>query len=910
LSKTNRLLERDGRPVKLGGRAFDILIALADRAGQIVSQTDLIQRAWPNLVVEEVNLRSQITRLRRVLGDGRDGARYIATIPGRGYSLVIPTLERKSEGQQRGSEVGKVESRVSPSSVSRIVGRDDDESHFAGGVAFVDLGTLTDAGLIPSAVSTALGIKSQADDPLPSLLATLRDRDILIVLDTCEHVVTGAADLAERMYWVGDGVHLLTTSREPLRAEGERIYQLRPLETPPEGLDLSAAEVLATPSVQLFMDRAEASGHSAPLSDEDASTVADICRGLDGLPLAIELAASRVGTYGIRGTATLLNDPALLLLQSRRGAQTRHRTLHAMVNWSYGLLCERDRRVFQRLSVFMGRFTAEAALGVASSSIVSRSSVADALGSLLDKSLISVRLVDGVLYHHLLDTTRAFATDMLAVSGDADLALRAHARYFCDLLSNMSGEPSSLRDAYRPHADDVPNVRAALDWGLSDRGDRTIGLALAAASAPLFLELSLLAECYRWSHRAINVMRDFERGTHVELNLQIALVISGIFNKGNTPDVAAAIVRGIELARALGDKLRELKLQLCFHMFHIRSGQIKRSLELATQAVKLAYEIGDEAGIAIAHRMHGISCALSGDRIEAIRHFELGFSRETQDNAIDFLGQTHGVGALVAYSRTLWLTGHPSKAVAFAKKAIVASDATSHPVSACNCYAYAVQVFLWSADLDTARLVIDRLIEHANRYSLAAFQAMGLGLKGQLSIALGDHQTGKSLLEAALAGMQAERQNTFGAPFRTSLAEALAATGDFDGALVALDAARTLAEETGGQFHLPETLRLKGVVLASRPDGDLLEAEGALLHSIDLARRQGSPGWELRTSVTLAHLHIMRGECETARTLLADLCNRFSGDFETDDLAAARDLIEALEAGQSLTLQPLNKWPA
>ena len=334
---------------------------------------------------------------------------------------------------------------------------------------------------------------------------------------------------------------------------------------------------------------------------------------------------------------------------------------------------------------------------------------------------------------------------------------------------------------------------------------------------------------------------------------------------------------------------------LCHHIFQVRSGAITPSLLTANQALSLAHELGDESRIALAHRMLGVSCAFGGDRVSAVPHFERGFSHGVPDDANGFLAETHCFGALVCFSRTLWLTGHPSRAVAIAKEAVLTGGASRQPVTACTCYAFTAQIFLWSDDHVTAGQLIEQLMAHATRYSLSMFRSFAVGLKGQLHLASGEHELAKTLLQDALHSLRAERQNTFGAPFRTSLAEALARAGDFAGALAALNDAIALADETGGRFHLPETLRVTGAVLLSQPGGDLREANRVLSESIALARQQGSPSWELRSAITLAQVKIKEGDLRAAKRLLEDSCGRLPGECETPDLVLARKLLRTLD---------------
>src|SRR5271155_222761 len=397
-----RLLKKAGEPVPLGGRALDILIALAHRAGEVVSHKELISTVWPGVTVEEGNLRFQMATLRKALGDGRDGARYVSNVAGRGYCFVAPVTRSSAKQPVPVTGITTTE-RVQnlPPRLTRMVGRDDTVRALAqqlrvwrfvsivgpGGVGkttvaisvahtlvdgfhdavfFIDLAALTDPQLVPTAVASALGLMVQSQDPLAGLLAFIGDRKILLVLDNCEHVIGVAAALAERVVSEARQAHILATSREAFRVESEHVHLLYSLDCPPEDAGPTAVEALRYPAAQLFMERAAASGYGAALSDIDAPMVARSCRRLDGIALAIELAARRVGSLGIRGTAELLDNRFSLLWQGRRTALPRHETLNAMLDWSYSLLSEREKVVLCRLSVFVGDFTLQAAGSVAS----------------------------------------------------------------------------------------------------------------------------------------------------------------------------------------------------------------------------------------------------------------------------------------------------------------------------------------------------------------------------------------------------------------------------------------------------------------------------------------------------------------------------------------------------------------
>src|SRR5580692_10697003 len=461
LFAAERLLKKADEPIPLGGRALDVLIALVERAGEVVTHQELISNVWPDVTVEGANLRANIASLRKALGDRRDGARYISSVAGRGYCFVAPVT--RSSVRQTVPVTERVQNL--PPRLTRMVGRDDTVRALAqqlqmwrfvsivgpGGVGkttvaisvahtlvdgfhdavfFIDLAALTDPQLVPTAVASALGFMLQTQDPLVGLLPFIGNKKMLLVLYNCEHVIVVAAALAERVVGAAPQAHVLATSREALRAEGEHVHLLHSLDCPPEDAGLTAVEALRYPAAQLFMERAAASGYDSELSDIDAPIVARSCRRLDGIALAIELAASRVGSLGIFGTAELLDNRFGLLWQGRRTALPRHETLNAMLDWSYSLLSEREKVVLCGLSVFVGDFTLQAAGSVASETAADGADVIDAVASLVAKSLISTAVINETTYYRLLDTTRAYAAAKLAGRDETDRIVQRHAMFY------------------------------------------------------------------------------------------------------------------------------------------------------------------------------------------------------------------------------------------------------------------------------------------------------------------------------------------------------------------------------------------------------------------------------------------------------------------------------------------------
>src|SRR5262249_45841346 len=320
----------------------------------------------------------------------------------------------------------------------------------------------------------------RSDSPIPGLMAFLKDKQMLLVLDSCERMIEAAAALAEDVFTRAAGVHVLATSREPLRAEGERVQRLLPLEVPPSSSKLTADDAVGFSAIQLFIERATASSDEFKLTDANASCVADIGRRLDGVALAIGLAAGRVDVLGVQGLAARLDDRFKLLTRGRRTALPRHQTLSATLDWSYELLPAAEGVVLRRLAVFAGRFSLEAASAVVSGAKIAASDVADSVANLVAKSLVNADVGGATVHYRLLESTRAYALEKLADSAELASFARRHAEYFLDLFRRAEvewGKRSTAQwlDAYGGQLDDV---RAALAWAFDEGGDADIGIAL------------------------------------------------------------------------------------------------------------------------------------------------------------------------------------------------------------------------------------------------------------------------------------------------------------------------------------------------------------------------------------------------------------------------------------------------
>jgi predicted ATPase len=926
-----RLLKKADEPIPIGGRALDVLIALAERAGEVVPRRELISTVWPNVTVEDANLRAHIAAVRKALGDGRDGARYISNIAGRGYSFVAP-VTRSRAARTVPVTGGTPAERVQrlPPRLTRMVGRDDTLRSLAeqlqmwrfvsivgsGGVGkttvaisvahalvdgfhdavfFIDLATLTDPQLVPTAVASAVGLMVQTQDPLASLLAFIGDRKILLVLDSCEHVIGVAAALSERVFGEAPQAHILATSREALRVEGEHVHLLYSLDCPPEDAGLTAMEALRYPAAQLFMERAAASGYGAVLSDIDAPIVARICHRLDGVALAIELAASRIGSLGIRGVAELLDNRFGLLWQGRRTALPRHQTLNAMLDWSYSLLSEREKVVLCRLSVFIGNFTLQAAGSVASETEVNEADAIDAVASLVAKSLISATVINESPYYRLLDTTRAYAAAKLAERGEADRIARRHAIFYAtflehdEIIQSLFGEHDL--SGYASH---IGNVRAALGWALSDRGDVTVGIELVTWAAPLFFGLSLLGECRGWCERALAALDDASRGTRQEMVLREALAMSSMLTRGHSDQVRAEFERGLALAEAFQDRARQLHLLAGLNLFLARLGDVRGALAVAEQAGVIAQAAKHPAGTVWAEWWGGLAHHFLGNQAAAQRHCERGMELAVELGTFNatFFGFDHRIRALSYLARPLWLRGFSDRALRIMQKAMDEAASRDHPVPICVSLVYASTVLLWTGDLPGASDLIEQLIVHARRYSLEPYRALGIALKGELAIARDEPEAGLDLLRGALETLRAQQYSFLLPSFIGASAEGLRKTEQFEEALFTINGAIARATNCGVEVDLSELLRIKSQILVAQKDRE--SAMNCLIEALAVARAQSALAWELRSTIALARLLREGGQRDQARHALALVYDRFTEGFETADLMLARTLLEDL----------------
>jgi len=940
LQPERQLLLEGGNVVRIGGRALDILIALVERPGELVTKDELILRAWPKLVVDEGNLRAQIALLRKALNDGRDGARYVVAVPGRGYRFVTPvSLSTPPVAPPVVASVEAVRRQHLPKPISRVIGRDDVVSEigkrlerrrfitivgpggigkttvaltiadqisaaYADGIFFIDLAPVSGSLALSSVVASALGLAVVSDDPMSEVVQFLETRRVMLILDSCEHVLDTASILAESILRGTSDVRMLATSREPLRAEGESVHHLAPLETPPESTALTAHQALTFSAVELFVERAISSAENFEITDENISIVSGICRKLDGMALAIELAAGRVGTFGLHGLATQLDDRFRLLMQGRRTALPRHRTLTAALDWSYQFLDPTEQVVLRRLSIFVGDFALEAAQAVALGADDEASEIMRAVADLVAKSLISVNAKAEAPIYRLLDTTRAYAVEKLSASGEfASTALR-HAEHYRHILvrAGSDAETMALEEWLTTYGRHANNVRKALDWAFSSDGNPNLGVALTEAALPLWMHFSLMDECRSRVAQALAVLTgSTQRDPRLELKLYHALGAVLLNIEASGPEMETALTNALRIAETLDDTDYRLRVLWCLWCHAHNRGAFREALALADRFCEVATRSPDPVDPLTGERMRGFTFHFLGDQRSARRQIEYMLSRYVapvhRAHIIRFQFDQK-ITARNFLVSILWLQGFVNQALSMNAANIEEAQSFDHTLSLCNSLAKgACLLSLMANDLPGARQFTEMLLARSARDGLPIWHAWGKCFRGILWIKQGDINAGLDLLQATLAGLPENRFSLRQTWVLAEYADGLRLAGRISDGLQMIDKALGMCERDEELWCIAEVLRIKAELLQAEGSAaaDRM-AEQLFLKSLDWARQQGALSWELRSALGLARRYQRQDRHREARDLLAPIYGRFIEGFETADLRSAKALIDELPA--------------
>lgn len=909
-----RLVMEADQPVRLGRRAMDILLILLEHAGNVVSKQTLIAGVWPNSVVEDINLRVHMAALRKALGDGQAGQRYIVTVAQRGYSFVAPySLEhleqpathpaptpgghnlplRRTRMIGRQSLVDNLVTQlprqrfitlVGPGGIGKttvalrvaeqLIGR------YRDGILLLDLAPINKPSMIAAHLASLLELSLHDDDPIRGLATFLRDRQMLLVIDNCEHLIDAIALLSESLLRAAPQVHVLATSRESLRAEGEFVQRLESLDCPPPIAVLDRAQALTFSALQLFVERAMASHDSFELTDDELPLAIEICQRLDGIPLAIELAAAQVGSLGLNGLLKQLQGSFRLLTQGCPATLGRHQTLRATLDWSYELLSDCEQTCLRRLGMFRGSFTLESAAAVIGGEHIDSRAVFGSITQLVAKSLLSVEVGDEEVFYRLLDTTRSYALEKLGLASDLPGTRERHAERCLALMEQARDDWEQISTGMwlERYARSLEDIRSALDWGLTHQGPQVLAIRLTATSTPLWQELSLLKEHGLYVRKALALLEAAsEPCPKVQIALKLALGSSCYHTQGGTAETIEAFVSARTLARQCNDIAGQLRAVSGHMAVNLCCADYQMALEQSQQFDRLGLH-GDATLSLSTQRLRVLALHFAGDQAQARMNAEQVLQRMTQSGHLNRF--THGFGvqydqsvaSLTILARILWLQGHPEQAWRTARQALDIALQINHGTSICYTLALAgCLIAHYNGDSRTARELLRLLLEQAQKHSVQLFHTWARHYAQVI-----DHE------QARL-------------PFKPGLGLIKDLLITLDNRFV--DDELVLRAETGiAGWNTAEILRARaGALLA---EDDLLNraaAESLLIRALNVAKHQGALAWELRSATSLAQMWQRQGRHRQAHTLLAPICDRFTEGHATPDLTKARQLLDELQ---------------
>ena len=902
---SRHLLLEHGKPIPLGSRASAILEALVENAGQFLTNSVLTQIAWPTTHVDEGNLRVHISALRRALNDRRQDPLYIANTVGRGYRFVasVSGLAANTVPQDQSATASGMSDGL-PSPLVHIIGRNEDisaiqrllserrlvsivgpggigkttvataaaygvQSQFSDGAYFIDLASVSDPTMVPFAVASALRASIETNRPFSSLLGLLKDSHVLLLLDNCEHLITAAAELVDTLLRGSPRLTILTTSHEPLRSEGERVFRLQPFDVPDDTSDMSLEQALAYPSIELFVDRARSDQLSWQLEDADVPFIAEICRRLDGLPLAIEMAASRAEVFGIGDLAARLDDRFDLLTGGKRTAAARQQTIRGMLDWSHENLATPEKVVLRRLSVFAGSFGLPAAHFVAGDESLSPFALTDAVAGLARKSLLSLNNASGKVTYRLLESMRLYGLEKLDAALELPRLRRLHIHYLLDELRAATAvwTTTPRREWLDTYGKVLDDVRSALAWAFSDVGDAASGVALTALAMPVGLQLGLVDEFRTRIETAIVRARSLSTPQRVE-EMRLNLVY-GILNQNQIhPNSISAmgLDRAVELAEEIGSDVIRIEPQILLGAYTMSMGNYPAALKHAESANALSLAVGDDIALVASRRILSQVSHFSGDHARAVDLARTVLSHPIVNIPVAFgsVQTDRRVSMRIVLARARWMQGFADEAVAIINEAIDIAPEDG-PLALCQALALgACPVLLWRGDDQQTRDHSGLLREQASRYTLHHWHSWGL------------------LFEAVLderAGTRSGPANPQGDLQRETLAT-------FTGRLDDLEKPVDVVERS---WSAPEQLRIRGEASVS---ASVLEAEALFQKSLQLARLHGALAWELRTATSITSLWRHSSRQQEAVDLLGSVLGRFTEGQTTADFRLAQTLLD------------------
>ncbi|PKA43634.1 hypothetical protein CWR43_11870 [Rhizobium sullae] len=904
-------LRRDGVRLNVGARACRVLVALVERSGQVVTQQELLAAGWSGLHVADVNLRVHIVALRKALSGGADGTFDITTVPREGYVFAGPVspigaamstpppLSHAIPRQLttlfgRGEALARLGDAVAQHRIVTIVGPGGigktalalaaiaEHADNAGTeCVFVDLSTSVSSLHIETRLFEALELDGSPNDVSTYIERALSRRTILLVLDNCEHVIGHVAALVASLTSRTGGVSILATSREPLRVPGERIFPLEPLDCPPEGAVLTGRSAMAYAAIQMFAEAAGRRSLAFAVDDANASLLGEVCRRLDGSPLAIELAAATSDTMTISELARRLDDRFNVLTRGARTALPKHRTLQAAVDWSYDALSAEEALVMRRLGVFPARFAAEDARSIVADETLSGDGVHHALANLAAKSLLTVDFSGENASFRFLETMRVYARLKLLESEDAAAAYARFMDHTLRRLGAINQLEASKEDIRRRHAIILDDWRAAHDWSVRSRDWHT-ALRLMAGAIGFSQSLNVRVE---YVHRAIETLRMIPRDLQIEDALWLEMRVCGhaaqMLLDTQPPDppnfidcIGSIALRALELSKRLNAPDHQMSALVTLTIGALTGANVEDLESYGAGVFELAQRLKDSDSFRTAHYLNGYTKYYRSEFGAAVRDCDRALDLAAQAQPGTSIAFDHVPSVRVLRSRALWIRGEFVSGLDEMDEAHrIALDGGHVPTVAWVAWC-GLCVYLWAGLIEkaaeSAKLHEQLAREYRNpgwsRYVPSAHEALERLRDGRRSFDTAPIDWMPHV--PSHADMMTSIHCGFHRPVDLHRIESApqhwCASEHFRGA---------------GEHHLTA--------------GRMIEAETFISRALSISQSRAAAAWEIRATLSLARLRVRQQQSSAVRALLEPLVERFPQFDGNADLAYATDILAA-----------------
>ena len=911
----------------MGGRAFELLRLLVQRRGELVSKNELMAAAWPGTFVHDSNLKVNMWSLRRSLGDTQIEPIYIATVARRGYKFIADVRVGIGEIEGEPALADPLPLSHAPSPRG-IVGREADiveiadllaedrhvtltgaggigkttvalavaqafVSRYRDGVCFIALATISDPTLFGAALVTALGIRGNTDMGLAAVLDYLRPRQMLLILDNCEHVLPAATIFASKFMTDTSPSRLLATSREPLGTTTELVVRLGSLSAPSSGLGLSVEQAVRFPAVELFVRRA-AEWSDYEFVDEDCDAIAVVCHSLDGLPLAIELAAAQISRFTPRELLVVLDQRLGFSAAGAAAGPPRHETLMATIDWSYRLLSQTEARLFALLSVFSDGFEHEDAVFVAEAAGLTPIDVATALGSLVAKSLLSAQARGASLRYRLLDSTRRYAAERRRGDPACSGAMRRHAERMAALFEQSEEdwrwrEPTDWTERYLGR---IADLRSALSWSFGEQGDDILGIRLAVAAITLWSETSILSEAQARLEVALALAKRVPCDDLSKAKLACALGWSLFYARKSSNENEVTWLDAIAFARRTDSVDLQQRALAGFAFYLLQIGEIARAITYLEGATSLADRDPDSTATSEADKALAWAHAFAGelsksrpvlDRLASTHSLARGRSRKDANEVYRFITVRTNMPFVV------WMQGQADYAARLAREAVDAADRGGHWVSQSNALGLAaLPISLEIGDLDALDMFTERLRRNLERERIWRWVSVERYFSACLRDLRGDPRAVDDLRAAIDELIECRFLMRIGS-YLSFLARAYLRQGRIAQARDAVTRAIDYQERQGERWCRSELQRVNASILLE--DGETVRAEKLLKEALAEARAIGALTFALRIATDLAaHWAATNREIDAVQ-LLAPILGEFTEGFGTQDLVRASRLL-------------------